>query len=163
MRATVRQQHTAYNRKTTFLPSMFRLSVVAAFVIVVTFWNVYSSLSKLLWPFRFTNFELTLKVIRFWFYMSPSCHSRAVWPDWAIFAKFLATKFLAKVAQMIGNFLGYSEKTHSNIKTALTTLGRLFGKNCATFYCNIWSHCSRGQWQTLPGCSVFTVCYFGTN
>ena len=32
------------------------------------------------------------------------------------FLKFLSTKYLAKVAQMIGNFLGYFEKPHSDVK-----------------------------------------------
>ena len=35
------------------------------------------------------------------------------------FWKFLATKILAKEAQMIGNFLGYLEKPYSYVKTAL--------------------------------------------
>ena len=65
---------------------------------------------------------------------------RAVWPDWAIFWKFLATKILAKEAQIIGNFLGYLEKPHSYVKTALATFCTSFGKNWATFYSNIWSH-----------------------
>ena len=68
------------------------------------------------------------------------------------FWKFLATKFLAKEAQMIGNFLGYFEKPHSYAKTALAT----FGKNCAIFYSNIWSHCYqlkpvfRWMWNVPP-------------
>ena len=45
------------------------------------------------------------------------------------FLKFLATKFLAKEAQMIGNFLGYFEKPHSYVKTALATFWATFGKN----------------------------------
>ena len=47
------------------------------------------------------------------------------------FGKFLATKFLAKEAQMIGNFFVKFEKLNSYVKTAL-----------ATFYSNIWSHWS---------------------
>ena len=56
--------------------------------------------------------------------------------------KFLETTFLAKEAQMIGNFLGYFEKPHSYVKTALATFWATFGKNWATFYSNIWSLCS---------------------
>ena len=44
------------------------------------------------------------------------------------FLKLSATKFLAKEAQMIGNFLGYFDKSHSNVKTALTTFWATFGK-----------------------------------
>ena len=44
------------------------------------------------------------------------------------FLKFLATKFLAKEAQMIGNFLGYFEKPHSYVKTELATFWATFGK-----------------------------------
>ena len=48
--------------------------------------------------------------------------------DWAIFESYLA-----KEAQMIGNFLGYFEKPHSYVKTALATFWATFGKNWATF------------------------------
>ena len=44
---------------------------------------------------------------------------------------------------MIGNCLGYFEKPHSYVKTSLASLGATFGKNWATFYSDIWSHCSR--------------------
>ena len=37
------------------------------------------------------------------------------------FWKFLVTKFLAKVAQIIGNFLGNFEKPHSYVKTAVAS------------------------------------------
>ena len=43
---------------------------------------------------------------------------------------------------MIGNCLGYFEKPHSYVKTSLASLGATFGKNWATFYANIWSHCA---------------------
>ena len=49
------------------------------------------------------------------------------------FLKFLATKFLAKEAQMIGTFLGYFEKPHFYVQTALATFCATFGKNWATF------------------------------
>ena len=55
--------------------------------------------------------------------------------DWAIFESYLA-----KEAQMIGNFLGYFEKPHSYVKTTLATFWATFGKNWATFFSNIWSH-----------------------
>ena len=41
---------------------------------------------------------------------------------------------------MVGNFLGYFEKPHFYVKTALATFKATFGKNWATFYSNIWSH-----------------------
>ena len=44
------------------------------------------------------------------------------------FFKLLARKFLAKEAQMIVNFLDYFEKTHSWVKTALSTFWSTFGK-----------------------------------
>ena len=44
------------------------------------------------------------------------------------FLKFLATKFLAKEAQMIGRFLGYFEMTLPHVKTALATFWATFGK-----------------------------------
>ena len=37
------------------------------------------------------------------------------------FLQFLATKFLTKVAQMIGNFLGNFEKPQFYVKAALAT------------------------------------------
>ena len=48
---------------------------------------------------------------------------------------FLATKFLAKVAQMIGNFLGNFEKPHSYVKTAVAIV---WGNIWDTVYTNIW-------------------------
>ena len=44
------------------------------------------------------------------------------------FLKFLATKFLAKEAQMIGNFFGLFEKPHPYVKTELATFCTTFGK-----------------------------------
>ena len=56
------------------------------------------------------------------------------------FFKVLTTKFQAKEAQMIGNFLGYFEKLHSCVKSELATFATTFGKNWATFNSIIWSH-----------------------
>ena len=58
------------------------------------------------------------------------------------FEKKLATKFLVKEAQMIGNFLGSFEKPHSYVKTALANFWAYYVKNWAPFNSNIWS----------PGC-----------
>ena len=44
------------------------------------------------------------------------------------FWKVLATKFLAKVAKMIGNFLGYLEKTHYYVKLHWLLFGQLLEK-----------------------------------
>ena len=56
------------------------------------------------------------------------------------FEKKLATKFLVKEAQMIGNFLGSFEKPHSYVKTALANFWATYVKNWAPFNSNIWSH-----------------------
>ena len=50
------------------------------------------------------------------------------------FWKLVATKSLTKVAQIIGNFLGYFEKTHSYVKTAVATFWATFGIIWATFF-----------------------------
>ena len=42
--------------------------------------------------------------------------------------KVLCKKISCKKAQIIGNFLGYFEKPHSYVKTALASLGQLFEK-----------------------------------
>ena len=59
------------------------------------------------------------------------------------FLKFLTTKFQAKEAQMIGNFLGYFEKPHSYVKKCIGYFWGNFSKKWATFNSNIWSHHSR--------------------
>ena len=38
------------------------------------------------------------------------------------FSKFLATAFSSKIAQILGDFLGYFEKCHFKIKTAVATI-----------------------------------------
>ena len=42
---------------------------------------------------------------------------------------------------MIGNFLGYFDKTHYYAKTALASFWATIGKNMATVFSNIWSQC----------------------
>ena len=49
------------------------------------------------------------------------------------FWKFLATKFLAKEAQLIANFLGYFEKPHSYLKTTFAIFLGYFWKNTGYF------------------------------
>ena len=61
------------------------------------------------------------------------------------FLKFLPTKFLTKVSQIISNFQGYFEKAHSYIKTASATSWVTFGNIWDTFYSNIWSHCMKSK------------------
>ena len=73
--------------------------------------------------------------------------SGSVWPDCAIL-KFFARFFLTKVAQII-KFLGYFEKPHSYVKTAVATSWVTFGNIWATFYC-IWSHWSRTILKNMP-------------
>ena len=41
---------------------------------------------------------------------------------------------------MIGNLLGYFEKPHFYLSTAVSTFWATFGEIWATFYSNIWSH-----------------------
>ena len=48
---------------------------------------------------------------------------------------------------MIGSFLGYFEKPHSCVKTALVTFGATFGKNWATFG-NNWATFGK-NWATF--------------
>ena len=60
-----------------------------------------------------------------------------VWPDWAIFYSFLA-----RVAKMFGDLLGYLERHDFLCKTAVTTFWETFWKNWATFDSNMRSHCS---------------------
>ena len=47
--------------------------------------------------------------------------------------KFLVTNSLSKVAQILGDFLGYFEKDHFLLNTALDPFGARFRKNSATF------------------------------
>ena len=61
---------------------------------------------------------------------------------WGDFLKFLAEKFVTKVAQIIINFLGYFKKPHSYVNTAVATSWETFRNIWATFYSNIWSHWS---------------------
>ena len=49
------------------------------------------------------------------------------------FWTFSATKFIAKEAQMIGNFLGYFKKLHYYVKTALAAFRAIFGKKLGYF------------------------------
>ena len=49
------------------------------------------------------------------------------------FLKFLVAKFPTEVAQIISNFLGYFEKPHSYVKTAVSTSWVTFGKIWAIF------------------------------
>ena len=61
------------------------------------------------------------------------------------FWKFLVTKILPKVAQIISNFLGHFEQPHSYVKTYVGTSWSAFGNIFATFYFNILSHWSLGS------------------
>ena len=62
------------------------------------------------------------------------------WKFWVI--------FLTKVAQIIGNVLGYFVKPHSYVKTVVATFWATFGNIWATFYSNNWSHCSDSSIST---------------
>ena len=54
------------------------------------------------------------------------------------FLKFLGTKFLAKVAQILSNIFGLLLRTALFTLTDLCTFWAIFGENWATFYSNIW-------------------------
>ena len=56
------------------------------------------------------------------------------------FWKFLVTKCSTKVAQMLGNYLGYFEKQLNLSKKCWGYILSAFEKFLATFYSNIWSH-----------------------
>ena len=60
------------------------------------------------------------------------------------FLKFLKTTFLTKVAQIVGNFLGYFD-----ILQPASTFWATFGNILDTFYSNIWSHWPSGPVHTL--------------
>ena len=67
------------------------------------------------------------------------------------FLKFSVTNFLAKVAQILDDFLGSLEWHQFYVKTAGATFGTTFGWIRATFYFNIWAHC---QPATVVGYSA---------
>ena len=69
------------------------------------------------------------------------------------FSKLLATNFLTKVAQILGDFLGYFEKPHFKVKTALTTIWATLGNSWAAFYYYVWSH-------YLPHTHHVYLCFF---
>ena len=56
------------------------------------------------------------------------------------FCNFLATNFITKVAQMIGNFWGNFENHCILRQIVVVTFRAIFGQTWATFYPNIWSH-----------------------
>ena len=95
----------------------------------------------------FTKFELNLQKIN---YSEAFIWNRARYIVTSLgdFWKFLAIKFLAKEAQIIGNFLDYFEKLHSYSKTALATFWATFEKmgysllqNLVTLVRHSWIFC----------------------
>ena len=64
------------------------------------------------------------------------------------FSIFLATNFLAKLAQIIGNFCSYSVKPHSCLKNELATFWATFvRKYWPTFYSNMRAHVANRRLQ----------------
>ena len=57
------------------------------------------------------------------------------------FWKFEVTKFLTKIAQIFGHYLGHFEKLWILRKSCFRYFFGDFWKSLATFYFNIWSHC----------------------
>ena len=55
------------------------------------------------------------------------------------FSKFLETKFLAKVTQLYGDFLGYFDKYNFLSKNYSGDIWAAFGKFWVTLDSNIWS------------------------
>ena len=84
------------------------------------------------------------------------------------FRKFLVTILLAKLAQILGDWLGNFE----NISFKQKLFGWVgnfwanFGKIWATLYCNIWSHCSPCRTEipdsSRPFCFLKIIVYFKT-
>ena len=58
-----------------------------------------------------------------------------------VFLKVLGNKISCKRSPNEWHILGYFEKHHAYVNTALATLWPTFGQHWATFYSNIWSHC----------------------
>ena len=80
---------------------------------------------------------------------------RSAWPDWAIF-KVLGDKLSYKSSPKVWWLLGYFEKHHFKVKTAVACFGAIYGKVLGTSYFNIWSHwirCTIGAtiniWKTF--------------
>ena len=71
------------------------------------------------------------KLISLW----PSSFSNGRWPF-----DFNDIGSCSGQCDQIGQFLGYSGKHHSLVKTTVAPFGANFGKSWATFYFNIWSH-----------------------
>ena len=69
------------------------------------------------------------------------------------------TNFLTKVAQLLGNFLGFFEKHCLQVKTNVATFWITFGIISATFYVNIWSHWLR-YLQVSKCCYYRNVIYW---
>ena len=62
--------------------------------------------------------------------------------------KFLATKNLAKVAQIVSDFSGYFETHRFYAKNTVATFWATFGHIWANFYFNILSHWVHNTWRT---------------
>ena len=61
------------------------------------------------------------------------------------FCNFLVTIFITKVAQMFGDFMGSCENHRFLSQTGEATFWVTFAKTWATFYFNIWSHCTQSS------------------
>ena len=57
----------------------------------------------------------------------------------------LGTNFLLKVAQMYSDTLGYFEKHHFHVKTAVATFWASLGIIWATVCCNTWPQTVNNQ------------------
>ena len=75
------------------------------------------------------------------------CDTLTVWPDWAIFKISLWHIFLKR--NLWWPHFGLEWKPHFKVKIAVATIGVTFWKIWATFYFNIWSHCT-----LTDGCST---------
>ena len=80
------------------------------------------------------------------------------------------TDFFTQVAKIYDDFLGYSGNYHNLVKTAVAPFGQLFGQTWATFYFNIWPHCSSSSlsiffldfiFEIIFGASKLVMEHFG--
>ena len=56
------------------------------------------------------------------------------------FSKFFAANFLINAAQILGNFLGYSQECNFKIKIYFGYICGQYWKIWVNFYSSIWSH-----------------------
>ena len=104
-----------------------------------TFCNVYeNNIIKLSFLLRlFRKLKITYYLHHSFYHFATTSGTRL-----GGFCNFLATNFITKVTQMFGDFFGELWKQLFFKSNWLGYFLATFGKTLATFYFNIWSHCS---------------------